>query len=260
MNRILISLSAIFFLEAFLFSQEKPAVIRVTEDIEIIKLSDHAYIHTTYADMPPWKRVPSNGLIFVSIGKVFLFDTPVNDTLTEILIKWIEKELKAEIIGVIPNHWHVDCMGGLNYIHKKKIQSFAYELTRQIAMEKSLPVPSRGFPDSLVLKLGNMKVVSKFFGAAHSMDNITTWIPSEKILFAGCMVRSMESISLGHTADGDIKEWPNTLRKVMDAYPDAKIVIPGHGQYGGIELIQHTLELLKKNEDKDQKDPIPNNQ
>jgi metallo-beta-lactamase class B len=230
------------------FTQESYPKIHVTDDIEIIKLSDHSFIHVSYAQMPPWGIVSSNGLIFTNKGKALLFDTPTNDSLTEDLVKWIEDSLKVEIIGVIPNHWHSDCMGGLQYLHRRGIESYAYELTRKIAKEKNLPVPRHSFSDSLVFQLGKEKVVSRYYGAAHSLDNIITWIPSEKILFAGCMVRGLESTSMGHTTDGDIKEWPITIQKIIDAYPDVKIVIPGHGKYGGINLLYHTLGLLKENE------------
>jgi metallo-beta-lactamase class B len=227
-------------------AQDGYPVIKVTRDIEITKLSDHAYIHTSYADMPPWKRVPSNGLIFVGNGKAILFDTPVNDALTEDLVKWIEGKLGVEIIGFVPNHWHDDCMGGIRYLQRRGIDSYALELTWKIAKKKNLIAPRHGFSDSLEFSLGKEKVISKFYGAAHSTDNIVTWIPSEKILFAGCMVRSLESTTLGHTDDGDLIAWPITLQKVIDAYPDAKIVIPGHGHFGGVELIRHTLDLLKE--------------
>ena len=82
-------------------------------------------------------------------------------------------------------------------------------------------------------------------GAAHSMDNIVVWIPSEQILFTACMVKNMRSKNLGNTADGDLISYPMTLTKVMKKFPSAKIVIPGHGEYGGLELIEHTLELTK---------------
>jgi metallo-beta-lactamase class B len=248
MKRICVTLLLCVCANTLTFSQDEYPLIKVADDIEITKLSDHAYIHTSYADMPPWKRVASNGLIFVNNGKAFLFDTPANDTLTEKLVNWVEKKLKTEIIGFVPNHWHSDCMGGIGYLHRRGIGSYAYELTREIAKGKDLTVPRHGFSDSLVFSLGKEKVISKYYGAAHSLDNIVTWIPSEKILFAGCMVRSLASTSLGHTGDGDLKAWPITLRKIIDAYPDVRIVIPGHGHFGGIELIRHTLELLKAKE------------
>ena len=32
---------------------------------------------------------------------------------------------------------------------------------------------------------------------------------------------------------------------ILHAYPNAKTIIPGHGAYGGIELLNHTLTLVK---------------
>jgi metallo-beta-lactamase class B len=78
------------------------------------------------------------------------------------------------------------------------------------------------------------------------MDNIVVWVPSEQILFVGCMVKSMRSNDLGNIVDGDLKAYPVTINKLIDKFPNAKIVIPGHGQFGGFELIKHTKELLTK--------------
>jgi metallo-beta-lactamase class B len=56
----------------------------------------------------------------------------------------------------------------------------------------------------------------------------------------------MKSTGLGNVADADVKAWPKTLKRVLDNYPNAKIIIPGHGQFGDLSLIKHTLELLDK--------------
>ena len=248
MKRTLSLIVLIVCFDSITYPQEYFPVLSISKDIEITKLSDHAYIHTSYALMPPWGRVPSNGLIFTNEEKAFLFDTPINDSLTKDLVNWIENSLKVEIIGFIPNHWHSDCMGGLRYLHRRGIDSYAYELTRKIAKTKKLPVPKHGFSDSLDLHLGNERILCKYYGAAHALDNIVIWIPSEKILFAGCMAKELKATGLGNTVDGDIQEWPKTIEKVLQEYRDAKIVIPGHGQYGGIDLLQHTLKLLEEKE------------
>jgi metallo-beta-lactamase class B len=78
------------------------------------------------------------------------------------------------------------------------------------------------------------------------VDNIVVWFPSERILFAGCMAKEMKSRSLGNIIDADIAGWPSTVKKALDEYPLAEIVIPGHGAYGGRELLKHTLELLRE--------------
>jgi metallo-beta-lactamase class B len=48
---------------------------------------------------------------------------------------------------------------------------------------------------------------------------------------------------LGFIGDGDINEYPNTLNQILAKFSDAKIVIPGHGNYGGTELIHHNIKL-----------------
>jgi metallo-beta-lactamase class B len=81
-------------------------------------------------------------------------------------------------------------------------------------------------------------------GAGHTIDNSVVWIPERKILFGGCLVKSTSSTDLGNIADADLKEWPRSIHKVMDKFPATEVVIPGHGTSGGMELLQHTLDLL----------------
>ena len=92
--------------------------------------------------------------------------------------------------------------------------------------------------------LGDKVINCYYFGAGHTLDNIVTWIPSENILLGGCMVREFNAKGLGNIADADLNEWLKTIDKVMGKFKTAKIVIPGHGQFGGLELLQHTRELL----------------
>jgi metallo-beta-lactamase class B len=221
--------------------------IYVSKDVELVKISPNYLIHISYMESPQYGRFPSNGLIFVDEGKAFLFDTPMTEELTKELVSYLQDSMKIKITGFIPNHWHDDCMGGLGYLHSLGIESYANEMTIQIAKSKNLPLPSNGFKDSLNLKLADKEIICNYFGAGHSLDNIVVWIPSEKILFGGCMVKELSSKGLGNTADADLDEWPKTIQKVLNKYPDAKYVIPGHGQFGGIELLIHTIELLTKN-------------
>jgi metallo-beta-lactamase class B len=138
-------------------------------------------------------------------------------------------------------------MGALNEVHKRGIKSYSQVKTREIARMKNLPVPGYEFENSLTLSLDDKEIICNYFGAGHTIDNIVVWIPEEKILFGGCMVKSLRSRNLGNTADAVIDEWPNTLKKVLETYPESKIVIPGHGEYGDLSLVHHTLELLGKN-------------
>ncbi|HLP17473.1 MAG TPA: subclass B1 metallo-beta-lactamase [Bacteroidota bacterium] len=228
------------------FSHAQYQKISVSPDIEVIKISEHAYVHVSYTSLPQYGRVGSNGMILLNHGKAALFDTPMTDSLTAVLVRWIQDSLHAKITVFIPNHWHVDCMGGLATLQRMGVESYANDMTIRIARSKHLPLPRHGFKDSLTVLLGDAHIICRYLGPAHSMDNIVVWIPSEKILFAGCMAKELKSTNLGNTADGDVAKYPDTIAKVLHYYHDAAFVIPGHGEFGGIELLKHTLELSSK--------------
>jgi metallo-beta-lactamase class B len=228
------------------FSQIHYEKIKISSDLELIKLSENAYVHVSYLNLPNYGRTPANGLIFINGGEAFIFDSPWTDSLTMNLFSWIADSMKLKIMGFIPNHWHVDCMGGLGSLQQEKIETYANQMTIDIAKFKNLPIPAHGFKDSLQLQLGDKMIKCYFLGAAHSLDNIVVWIPSEQILFPGCMVKSLDSRDLGNTADGDLIAYPKTIDKLIVKFPTAKIVIPGHGQFGGLDLIRHTQELSTK--------------
>ena len=123
-------------------------------------------------------------------------------------------------------------------------------MTIDFARSKGLPVPDHGFKDSLELHLGEKLIKCYFPGAAHSLDNIVVWIPSEKLLFPGCMVKSSGAKDLGNTADGDLTAYSKTIDAVIRKFPTTQIVIPGHGNYGGFELLTHTRELSASQDNK----------
>jgi metallo-beta-lactamase class B len=228
------------------FAQADFKKIYISKDIELIKLSENAYVHVTYASLPNFGRFSSNGLIYIYGNEAFLFDSPVTDSLTMSLVTWLKDSMNLRIVGFVPNHWHEDCMGGLKCLQSQKIDSYANQMTIDIAKTKNLPVPAHGFQDSLQLQLGDRLIKCYYFGAAHSLDNIVVWIPSEKILFAGCMIKSINSKDLGNVVDGDLVTYPKTIDTLIERFPMAMIVIPGHGQHGGFELIEHTKELTTK--------------
>ncbi len=221
-------------------------VIEINPNLRLIRISDHAFIHESFSQSETYGRLSSNGMVLIENGSAFLFDTPMVDSVTRQLLSYLRDSMKLDIAGFLTNDWHGDSMGGLQSIHNAGIPSYAHEMTRSIAKEKGLPVPKNGFNDSTTIKFGSTEIVCRYHGPAHTMDNIVVWIPKEMILFADCMVKEMKSRDLGFTDDGDLKEYPKTLKKVRDAYPHVAVVIPGHGKSGGIELIDHTIGLTKK--------------
>lgn len=219
--------------------------IPISNDLEIIQIADNAYIHRSYFDLEKFPHCPANGLIVVDDNKALIVDTPWTNTETTDLINWIRKTLQVDIAGVIVTHWHADCMGGLKAVHDAGIPSYANQMTCEITQEKGLPLPQTCFKDSLTVVWGEQTAECYYPGAGHSLDNIVVYFPVSKLLFAGCLVKSMNSHNLGNTNDGDVNAYPQSLQNVLNRYPESQIVVPGHGQHGDLELIHHTLDLAK---------------
>lgn len=227
-------------------SQNEFTFIKISPDLELIKLSDEAYVHVSYNFQPGYGRYSSNGLILIDKHAAFLFDTPTTDSLTVTLLAYIKSQLGIDVTGFVPNHWHNDCIGGLGFLNSQSIESYANQKTIEIARIKDLPLPKHGFEDSIQLRLGNKIIYCYYPGPAHSLDNIVVWIPSERILFPGCMCKSLDSDNLGNVVDGDLSSYSGTIDKVIEKFKSASIVIPGHGRIGGLDLLQHTRDLAMR--------------
>jgi glyoxylase-like metal-dependent hydrolase (beta-lactamase superfamily II) len=83
-------------------------------------------------------------------------------------------------------------------------------------------------------------------GPAHSRDNVVVWLPGQRVLFGTCAVRAAGTTALGNVADADVAEWPASIRRVLERYPQAEVVVPGHGEVGGVELLRHTITLAEQ--------------
>ncbi|MBN2628369.1 MAG: subclass B1 metallo-beta-lactamase [Spirochaetales bacterium] len=225
------------------FSQQASPV-RIAEDLHLRPLSENVWIHISDLDTSQWGPVSANGLALVTDGILVLIDTPWNDRQTESLVTWFRREYGIKDIQVIVCHYHQDNLGGLNWIHSQGIESFSLERTRDICAARNLPVPMNGLEKTHRFAFREIPVETYFPGEGHTVDSICVYLPRERILFGGCSVKALANRTLGNTADANIEEWPASLRAMKSAYPDALIVVPGHGAEGGLSLIDHTLSLF----------------
>ncbi len=220
--------------------------IRVTTDIELIKINENYYIHTSWYDFPGSGRFPSNGLIFIKNGKALLIDTPNTNEQTLSLYNYLKDYLNAPITKIIVGHSHSDCMGGLSVLHEKGVESVAFTKTIHRCKSQKLPIPQKSFADSIVFEFEGEKVICRYFGAGHTVDNIVVYFPDSQILFGGCLIKSLNSRGLGNTKEADIEDWDRTVIKIREVYPAIKLVIPGHGPFGDYNLLDHTIDLVQK--------------
>ena len=239
----LLSLLAIVFLFTNCKSQ-KEIVTYNSDTLKIIPVSENSFIHISYLETDDFGKVACNGLVFIDDNEAVIFDTPTTSEVSLELIKWIAEVKKCEIIAVVLNHFHGDCLGGLSAFHKLGIPSFASNRTISLAQRNNFIVPQIGFDEMMELSVGNEKVYNSYFGEAHTSDNIVSYIPSEKLLFGGCMVKSLNATK-GFIGHANTDEWSNTVQKIKDTYPDLKLIIPGHGKADDSKLLDYTISLFR---------------
>ncbi|RPH28922.1 MAG: subclass B1 metallo-beta-lactamase [Bacteroidales bacterium] len=242
---------------------------KISEELFISKLSDKVYVATHYF---PWE---SNSLIVRASDKeVVLIDTPYETSATELMMNWIKSTLGPERITAINTGFHIDNLGGNQYLREKGIDIYGADRTIKLIDERGSQTqqqliswlkpeqerikkayesmvfvrPNKIFKieEGIVLEIGELTFDVYFPGESHSPDNLVVYINELQLLFGGCMVKSLSSKNLGFTGDANVAEWPNSLKVIQKKYKTAQIVIPHHGMWGDMSLVQHTIDLLTK--------------
>jgi len=226
-------------------SAQTSNTIVIDNDIHLIHVQDSVFVHRTWENSDNYGRFSSNGMLVIKNRQAIMVDTPMDNEKTERIANYLRDSLNVDLIKLIIGHYHNDCLGGLEYIQNKGVESIANAMTIDKCKELGLTIPSTSFTDSLSFDFNGEQIICRFFGAGHTFDNITVWIPSMKILFGGCLIRSNNSLVLGNLADAVLSDWDTTIENLMNAYPNIKLVIPGHGDFGAAELLTHTIELIE---------------
>jgi glyoxylase-like metal-dependent hydrolase (beta-lactamase superfamily II) len=227
------TISFFLFFNIILLSCYSLQIKQFESGLKIEKISNNTYIHS-YNN--------SNGIIYQVGNEAIIVSTPPSDSATNELINFVKDSLNAEITAYVIDRWHPDAMEGLDIVHNKGIKSYSYDLTRKIVKDKGLPIPQIGFNPKTEISIGTENVICHFLGEAHTKDGIVVWIPKEKILFGGNEIRNYNGW-IGNIADANFDEWSETARNIKKEYGSAIIVVPGHGEYGGVELIDYTIKL-----------------
>jgi len=225
--------------------KKKKNVVYKTETLVIEQITPTVFKHKTYLQTQDFGNVGCNGMIYITDNQALVFDTPTSDVVSKELIDWITENKKASVSGVVVNHFHRDCLGGLKGFHAQGIPSYASNLTIALAKTKNHTLPQNGFDGKLTLSLGAHKVITQFLGEGHTKDNTVSYVASEKVLYGGCMLKSLKA-SKGNLEDANVAAWSTTVANVKTTFPHIETVIPGHGKVGDAGLLDYTIELFKK--------------
>ena len=214
-----------------------------SETLRIEQISDRVYQHTSFFDSESFGTVPCNGMIVISEGEAVIFDTPTSGAASAELIDWIEDQHQSSIKAVVPTHFHQDCLAGLDEFHRRQIPSYGYRRTIDLAQQNGVMPPQNSFDESLELPVGNQTVSVAFVGEGHTRDNVVAYFSADKVLFGGCLVKEVGA-GKGNLEDANPSAWPATIARLKKRYPKVAIIVPGHGERGGIELLDYTRQLF----------------
>ena len=95
------------------------------------------------------------------------------------------------------------------------------------------------FSSGFTLTASDREVVLFDLGRCSTAGDVAVWLPKERTLITG-RVTSTDRVEA--TTDTDLVSWIDALERLQGLGP--KVVIPGHGQPGGAELLSHQIDRL----------------
>lgn len=221
-------------------------IVYQTKNLIIKKLSNHIYEHISFLETDDFGKVACNGMLVINENNGIVFDTPSDNQSSFELINFTTKTLKSEILAIIPTHFHNDCIGGIEAFEKHNITLHVTKQTLEFLKKngQNFNNPLKEFDGDFVLNIGDKKIYAEYFGEGHTKDNIIGYFPEDKAIFGGCLIKEIGA-SKGYLGDANTNEWSETVSKIKLKYPETKIIIPGHGKWGGMKLFDYTIELFK---------------
>lgn len=244
-RRYALIFSALFPLICFGQETDSSDIIYQSGLVKILRLTEHVYQHISYLNSERFGRVDCNGMVVVNGKEAIILDTPVDDSSSAELIRWVREKRDAKIKAVIPTHFHEDCLGGIRAFEKEGVPVYATSKTIALAKERGFYLPALPFQAHMLLNtVGGEDLWIRYFGEGHTVDNVVVFFPKEQVLFGGCLIKS-RGASKGNLADANMKEWPATVEKIQKAFPGIRKVIPGHGKSGDASLLEYTISLFK---------------
>ncbi|MBN9682461.1 MULTISPECIES: COR family subclass B1 metallo-beta-lactamase [unclassified Corallococcus] len=213
----------------------------LAKDVRVRRMAPGVWMHVTEAG-GDWAGITANGLLVEDGDASILVDTGWTPEHAQALLTWARDTLHHPVRAAVVTHFHLDRTGGIPTLDAQGIPVHAREDTALRAGKQGNPVPSKRLADAQ-----DFGPLSVFFpGAGHSPDNLVVMHPASGILYGGCFIKDAHAKTLGNLEDADIAAWPASIQREREHFPNARIVIPGHEQPGGPELLDHTEALLKK--------------
>lgn len=238
MRSITIAIICIFYM-AKSFGQTSNVNLKITH------LTGDFYIYESYNY---WKgnRIGANAMYLVTDNGVVLFDTPWDSTQFQRLLDSIKVRHNKEVVLCIATHFHEDRTGGLEYYSRKNIKTYTTVFTDEMSKVNGKKRAVFLMEKDTVFNVGQYTFQTFYPGKGHAPDNIIIWFEKEKILYGGCLVKSVNDEDLGNLTDASVADYATTIKNVQQKCRKPKYIITGHDDYKSKNALKHTLKMAEK--------------
>ena len=231
----------------FLFSLTTIFGQKEHSKLEISHLTGDFYVYTTYQPING-NPFPANGLYVITHKGAVIIDSPWDTTQFQPLLDSIKFKHHVDAVICIATHSHEDRTAGLEFYRQKGLKTYTTQQTDAISKQKGKKRAEFLMSKDTIFKLGKYSFEVIYPGEGHAPDNIVVWFEKEKVLYGGCLIKSVEADNLGNLADANMNVYAATLKKVEAKCKNPKFVIPGHQGWPDSKSLEHTLKLVAEKE------------
>jgi len=215
--------------------------------LELQQVSPHGYFveGLTQLGSRHNQNFISNAGFVVTPAGVVVIDALGSPRLAERLLEAIARVTDQPVTDVIVTHYHADHIYGLQVFQQRGARIVAHRGAREylqsetahLRLEASRTdlapwidaetrlVPADEWVDGPVrLRRGGITFEIEHVGPSHTPEDLTVYVPSEKLLFAGDLFFNGR---LPFVGKADSSQWIRSLDKVLAR--DTTVVVPGHG-------------------------------
>ena len=238
MRTLVITLLSILFLTQV--HGQPPAT-----NLTIAHLTGNFYVYTTYNNYKG-TRIGANAMYLVTDKGVVLFDTPWDTTQFQPLLDSIKAKHNKNVVLCFATHFHEDRTGGLEYYRKQGIKTYTTVQTDEFSQKRGMKRAEFLLTKDTSFKVGSYTFETYYPGPGHAPDNIIVWFEKEKILYGGCLIKSVADTSLGNLGDANTKAYAATIKNVQRKCRNPKYIITGHNDYTSTKSLEHTLKMAQQ--------------
>jgi len=229
----------------------------------LVKLSGKVYAMIATGPAPVEGLGANSGFVVGSKG-VLVVDTRYTGALANELLAAIRAVTDAPIAYVVNTHYHPDHAWG-NMVFKEQGAVIVSRPETREALIKYSPeylefykarsegayamlsdvrvvAPDTVFGDETEIDLGGVKVVLRFFGAAHTAGDAVVIIPKEKVAFTGGLLSNGYHPNLGDPG-ADFDNWITTLDRLGGMR--VRHFVPGQGKVCGKDAVRAQKKYIE---------------